>query len=281
MSSTPAPVVTAFRASDGYTFYARRYAPAGAPRAKLVFLHGIRSHGAWYTKSCAEFAAAGYDVHFIDRRGSGLNTAHRGDTPSFRRLLDDVAEYLQAQRAERAGTPTFVAGISWGGKIAVGLQYRKPGLTDGLVLLCPGLVPKVKPGLAVRGLVALASRLRPKRLFPIPLNEPDLFTASVDGQKFIDQDPHGLRLATARFLFNSFALDVYLRRAAKRVKVPVLLTLAEHDRIIENAPTREYVSRFPGATTVIEYPGAHHTLEFEPPGHPWVGDVVKWIDARV
>lgn len=273
--------VAAFRASDGYTFYARRYAPPAAPRARLVFLHGIRSHGGWYARSCAEFAAAGYDVHFLDRRGSGMNTAHRGDAPSFRRLLDDVAEYLQAQRAERAGLPTFVAGVSWGGKLAVGLQYRKPGLADGLVLLCPGLVPKVKPGLAVRGLVALASRLRPKRLFPIPLNEPDLFTASVDGQKFIDQDPHGLRLATARFLFNSFALDVYLRRAANRVKVPVLLTLAEHDRIIVNAPTRAYVSRFPTETTVIEYPGAHHTLEFEPPGHPWVRDVANWIDARV
>ncbi|WP_439621296.1 alpha/beta fold hydrolase [Gemmata sp.] len=273
--------VTAFRASDGYTFYARRYLPAGAPRARLVFLHGIRSHGGWYTKSCAEFAATGYDVHFLDRRGSGLNTANRGDAPSFRRLLDDVAEYVQALRAERAGLPTFVAGISWGGKLAVGLQYRKPGLADGLVLLCPGLVPKVTPGPAVRGLVALASRLRPTRLFPIPLNEPDLFTASVDAQKFIDADPHGLRLATARFLFNSFALDVYLRRAAKRVTVPTLLTLAEHDRIIVNARTRDWVTRFPGPTTVIEYPGAHHTLEFEPPGHPWISDVAKWIDARV
>jgi alpha-beta hydrolase superfamily lysophospholipase len=246
-----------------------------------VFLHGIRSHGGWYTRSCAAFAAAGFEVYFVDRRGSGLNTAHRGDAPNFRRLLDDVAEFVQSLRAEKAWLPVFLAGISWGGKLAVGLCYRKPGLIDGLLLLCPGLKAKVKPSVALRGRIVLASRLRPKRLFPIPLNEPELFTASAEGQKFIDADPLGLRFATARFLFNSFALDVYLRRAAKRVTVPTLLTLAEHDRIIVNARTREYVSQFRGETQILEYPEAHHTLEFEPPEHPWIGDVVKWIEGRL
>jgi len=273
--------IQTFRASDGYTFYVRHYPAVGRPRAKLVFLHGIRSHGGWYTRSCAELAAAGFDVYFLDRRGSGLNTAHRGDTPNFRRLIDDVAEFVQQLRAEQSWLPVFVAGISWGGKLAVGLQYRKPGLADGLLLLCPGLVPKVKPKPALRVRVAVASVLRPTRLFPIPLNEPELFTASVEGQKFIDADPHGLRFATARFLFNSFALDVYIRRAANRVTVPTLLTLTEHDRIIVNDRTRAYVTKFAGETKIIEYAGAHHTLEFEPVGHPWLSDVVKWIESRL
>ena len=76
----PAPVRT-FLASDGYTFYLRHYPAAGHPRARLVFVHGIRSHGGWYTRSCVEFAAAGFDVHFLDRRGAGLNSARRGDSP--------------------------------------------------------------------------------------------------------------------------------------------------------------------------------------------------------
>jgi alpha-beta hydrolase superfamily lysophospholipase len=246
-----------------------------------VFLHGIRSHGGWYGRSCAEFAAAGFDVYFLDRRGAGLNTARRGDAPSFRRLLDDAAEFVQDLRAERGWLPVFVCGISWGGKLAVGLPYRRPGLVDGLVLLCPGLVPKVAPPFPRRVRIALAKVLRPERLFPVPLNEPDLFTASPDWQKFIDTDPLGLRLATARFLFNSFGLDIYLKRAAKRVTVPTLLTLAEHDRIIDNSLTRSFVTRIPGEVTVTEYAGAHHTLEFEPPDHPWVGDVLRWLEARL
>jgi alpha-beta hydrolase superfamily lysophospholipase len=237
----------------------------------------VRSHGGWYLRSCRELAAAGFEVYFLDRRGAGLNTAHRGDAPSFRRLLDDVAEFVQALRTERAWIPVIVCGISWGGKLAVGLPYRKPGLMEGLVLLCPGLAPKVAPPLLRRLQIALASRLRPGNLFPVPLNEPELFTASTEWQKYIDVDPHGLRLATARFLFNSFALDVYLRRAAKHVTTPVFLALAENDRIINNARTRALGARFPGTVSTTEYPGAHHTLEFEPPSHPWIRDVVDWV----
>jgi alpha-beta hydrolase superfamily lysophospholipase len=270
-----------FHASDGYSFYYRRFVPQGVARARLVLLHGVRSHGGWYGRSCVELAKRGYEVLFLDRRGSGLNTAHRGDAPSFRRLLDDVAEFVQSLRADRAWVPVFICGISWGGKLAVGLPYRRPGLVDGLVLLCPGLAPKVKPPLPRRLRIALASRLRPDNRFPIPLNDAELFTASTEWQKFIDSDSHGLRLATARFLFNSFALDIYLRRAAQRVTVPSLLMLAEHDRIIDNARTRAIVARFPGESAVIEYSGAHHTLEFEPLDHTWIDDMAKWVEARI
>lgn len=270
-----------FTASDGYRFYVRHYPAPGTPRARLVFVHGIRSHGGWYTRSCAKFAEAGFDVNFLDRRGSGLNTSHRGDTPSFRRLLDDVAEYVQHLRAGRAWLPVFVCGISWGGKLAVGLPYRKPNLVDGLVLLCPGLVPKIAPPLPRRARIAVARVFRPWKLFPIPLNEPELFTSQPEWRAYIDSEPHGLRAATARFLFSSFSLDIYLKRAAKRVTVPTLLALAEHDRIIDNAHTAAFVGRFPGPTETVTYPGAHHTLEFEPEGHPWVSDVVRWLEKRL
>jgi alpha-beta hydrolase superfamily lysophospholipase len=270
-----------FRASDGYPFYLRHYPAAGAARARLVFVHGIRSHGGWYARSCAKLAEAGFDVHFLDRRGAGLNTARRGDTPSFRRLLDDVAEYVQHLRAERGWLPVFVCGISWGGKLAVGLPYRKPNLVDGLALLCPGLVPKVAPPLPQRARIAVARVFRPWKFFPIPLNEPELFTAAPEWRTYIDREPHGLRQATSRFLFSSFSLDIYLKRAAKRVTVPTFLALAEHDRIIDNARTAEFVRRFPGPREVVTYPDSHHTLEFEPEGHPWLGDAVAWLERRL
>ena len=69
-----------FCASDGYTFYYRHYPSPVPPKARLVFVHGIRSHGGWYQRSCRRLAEAGFDVYFLDRRGGGLNTAHRGDT---------------------------------------------------------------------------------------------------------------------------------------------------------------------------------------------------------
>lgn len=271
-------VLRTFRATDGYRFYYRHYPALGRPRGRIVFLHGIRSHCGWYGRSCELFAAAGYDVYFLDRRGSGLNTAHRGDTPNFRRLLDDVAEFTLELRRTQPWLPLHLAGISWGGKLAVGLPYRKPGLVDSLVLLCPGLCAKVGPSLGQRIAIGRARVRNPSKLFAIPLSEPELFTGSPEWQQFIEANPHDLRQATARFLFGSTSLDIYLKRAAKRATVPSLLLLAERDRIVDNARTRAFVEAFSAKPKVIEYAGSHHTLEFEPPGHPFVADTLAWLD---
>ena len=267
--------VRSFPASDGYTFAVRVYPTAPAPVGRVVFLHGIRSHGGWYTRSCREFADAGYEVHFLDRRGAGLNPVARGDTPSLHRLLDDVAEYLAAVRTP--GVPTTLAGISWGGKPAVAVAARNPELVDALVLLCPGFVPLVGVPPLTRLRIALARLVRPAKTFPIPLNDPDLFTADPTWQRFIADDPHGLTEATARFLFASARLDLYLRRVASRVTAPVLCLLAEHDRVIHNGRTREWLKRLSGVkeVRVIEHPGTHHTLEFE--SVPFVPGVCAWL----
>lgn len=268
--------VRVFPASDGYRFYAHVTTPTN-PVGRVVLLHGIRSHAGWYSRSIAAFAAAGYEVHFLDRRGSGLNTARRGDTPNFRRLLQDVTEYLLHVRESGSFLPLFLGGISWGGKLALGVPAEKPGLVNGVMLLCPGLVAKVRPPFPARLRIALARFLNPTKLFPIPLNEPDLFTADADWQRFIASDRHGLTAATARFLFESVRFDLHLKRAVKQVRTPVLLMLAGKDRILDNPGTRKYLTRLRNAksVTVIDYPHAEHTLEFEPVD--FVGEVLRWM----
>jgi alpha-beta hydrolase superfamily lysophospholipase len=295
----------------------------------VVCIHGIQSHAGWYEYSCTRLSQAGFAVSFLDRRGAGSNEQNRGDTPGFRRLLDDIAEFLQTLRGEtaalpsgsqlRSGFPTgepgalvpggppganapgspqgvlkprlnkglipsrplFLVAISWGGKLATALQRRHPGLVDGLALLCPGFFPKVRPSLKQRLSIAWSRLVAPRRLFPIPLNDPELFTATPRWQQFIRDDPLGLREATARFLVESVRLDGYLHFVQKHVQVPVLLLLAEHDRIINNAPTRRYVEGFASADKeIIEYPGAHHTLEFEEKPDGFIDDLQRWLQQH-
>jgi alpha-beta hydrolase superfamily lysophospholipase len=272
----------AHTASDGYRWQYQHYPAAGVPRARLVCIHGIQSHSGWYTYSCARLAEAGYGVSFLDRRGAGLNREARGDTPGFRRLLDDIAEFLKAPRPGEESLPTFLIAISWGGKLAVALQKRHPGLVDGLALIAPGFCPRVGPPAWQRLAIVGAWMVAPRRLFPIPLSDAELFTATPRWQEFIRTDPLSLRRASARFLIESVRLDGYLRWARKRVTVPVLVLLAEHDRIIDNARTRRFVADFPAADKeVFEYPGAHHTLEFEPEPDHFLGDLLRWLDRHV
>lgn len=275
----PAYTIEEFTASDGYRWRYRHYAAPGSPRAQVVCVHGIQSHGGWYEYSCTQLSRAGFAVVFLDRRGSGMNDEDRGDCPSFRRLLDDIAEFVVA-RPQR--TKTFLLAVSWGGKLGVALQRRYPGLVDGLLLLCPGFFPLVRMPF-LRRLGVVWSRLwRPRKLYPIPLDDPELFTATPRWQAFLRQDPLSIHQATARFLVESARLDAYLRFVPKYVTVPLLVLLAERDRIIDNARTRGYVERFACTDKqIIEYPGAHHTLEFEPNPDTFIGDVRRWLERHV
>jgi alpha-beta hydrolase superfamily lysophospholipase len=268
------PTVHNFTAGDGYTWKYRRYQSAGSPLAEIVGLHGIQSHGEWYKRSCEELAAAGYAVSFLDRRGCGLNVQDRSDAPSFRRLLDDVAEFMRG-----LPRPRIVCGISWGGKLAVGLQRRHPGLTDALVLIAPGLCPIIRPPRSERIGILVSRFLSPRRQFPIPLNEPQFFTANPAWQSFIRSDPLALREATARLLFESGRMDVYLWFAGRHVTMPVLLLLAGKDRIIDNEATRRLVDRFATAECEVRtFPDAHHTMEFEQGGPPFSRYLLEWIE---
>jgi alpha-beta hydrolase superfamily lysophospholipase len=280
--------IETFTASDGYAWQYRHYEPAAAPRARVVCIHGIQSHGGWYEHSCSYLRKVGFEVFFLDRRGAGLNQQDRGDAPGFRRLLDDLAEFLRPLR-EPPHAPdsncsvlrVFLVAISWGGKLAVALQRRHPGRIDGLALLCPGFCPIVGPTLRERIAILWARLMAPRRFFPVPLNDPYLFTASPPWQQFIRDDPLAVRQATARFFVESVRLDGYLRFVPKHVRVPVLLLLAEQDRIIDNARTRRFVERFAAADKrIVEYPGAHHTLEFEPEPQPFLADLSSWLETH-
>jgi alpha-beta hydrolase superfamily lysophospholipase len=278
--------VESFQAGDGYRWQYRRYKASGPPRGQVICLHGIQSHAGWYEYSCTRLREAGFDVSFLDRRGSGTNIEDRGDAPSVGHLVKDLVEFLQVPGseggAEQPVVPRFLVGISWGAKLAAALGYFHPDLLQGLVFLCPGFCPKVGPSLGERLRIGWSRLVAPQRLFAIPLNDPELFTASPRWQDFLRQDPLSLHRATARFLVESRRLDRLLRSLPRRIHLPVLLLLAEKDRIIDNATTRRFVEKFASADKeIIEYPGAHHTLEFEPDPDRFLDDLIRWLNRHL
>ncbi len=274
-----------FTTEDGYCHTYRRFFDPDKmknrkPQAKIITIHGIQSHGGWYLRSSQYLAKKEFEIIFLDRRGSGLNSKQRGDTPSFRRLLDDLAFLVRMEAQD--GVPIFLQTISWGGKLGTGFCYRHPNLLQGLIMLCPGIFAKVSPPFRQRLRIALSRLLKPSRLFPVPLSQASLFTGNRAAQQWISEDQLSIREATARFLSNSVLLDIYLKRAQKKVNIPVLLLLAGKDQIVDNKEVRTYCQEFPNnATEVIEYPESEHTLEFEPTNHPYLNDIQNWIERQL
>jgi acylglycerol lipase len=269
-------------ASDGYAFHLCRWPAVGNLRGRVVVLHGVQSHGGWYENLGRTLAGRGYETIFPDRRGSGRNEVDRGHTPSSRRLLDDVSELLAVLRKEAPPAPIALAGISWGGKLAVITAARARDKVDALALICPGLHARVDPSRAERLRIAWAFFTNRRKHFPIPLADPALFTANPKGQAFIAADPLGLRTATAMLLAASRFIDRRVRSARRLVQQPVLLMLAGQDRIVDNDRTRAYFDGIPSKQKrIIEYPEGHHTLEFDPDPSRYAVDLADWLDETL
>jgi len=276
------PTIEQYVAADGYRLHYRHWLPSKPPRARVVALHGIQSHSGWYVHSSSRLCEVGYEVFFLDRRGSGLNPERRGHVDSFHVLLDDLVLFLSRVRTLVPRRPLALIGVSWGGKLATALAKEHPQLIDALGLLCPGLFARIDLPWYQKVRIALARVYYRYRHFPIPLRDPELFTATPRWLEYLRTDPLSLHRATAAMLVASARLDFFVRDAADKITMPVLLMQAGQDRIIENGKTKAFFEQFASTNKrLCAYPDAHHTLEFEPDPEPFINDLIGWLNETL
>jgi acylglycerol lipase len=270
--------------SDGYVLRGRLWPPGRQSLSPaIIYVHGIQSHGAWFEWSASLLAHHGRAVILPDRRGSGLNDADRGDTPSWQRWLLDIDELATWARSEFGAERFDLLGVSWGGKPALAWTLRHPERAGRLLLVAPGLFPAVDISTRTRFQIARALLRGGKRRFEIPLNDPALFTDNPAGQNFIAQDPLKLTHATARFLWHSRRLDrVLLRTAAGALRAETTLLLAERDHIIRNEPTEAWLRRVAAERArVVQFSDAAHTLEFSADRSRYASALQHWAESSL
>lgn len=262
-TASPPPTLRSWTLADGYELRGRCWLPPTRSDPAVLYLHGIQSHGAWFEWSASLLAAEGAAVVLPDRRGSGLNSPARGDVRSFERWLEDLDELREWLRIETGAARLGVVGVSWGGKLALAWILRRRPPVDALLLIAPGVVPRVDVGAARRVAVAAALAVGGAGRFRLPLDDPELFTDEPAGQDFIRGDSLKLTRVTARFLYQSARLDRVVRRAPPNaLSIPVTLVLAGRDRIIDNAGTEAQVRRVcGGGVDVCRFPDHPHTIE--------------------
>lgn len=270
-----APRLCYFTAADGYRFAVRVWTPP-SPRGRVIVIHGIVSHGGWYLSSCRYLAEGGFNVHALDRRGSGLNIAARGDVPAYETWLTDVEEYLASLSP---GIPTILAGISWGGKLVAALAKRNLPDLNGIAMICPGLFARQQANIVQRILLqaAGAAGLYALRI-AIPLRDPALFTNTPRWRDYIRDDPLALRRITIRFALADLKLNDCAQTAPEQIRLPVMLMLAGRERIVDNHRTRDFFSRIDSLDkTEFDFPNAGHTLEFEPDPACYLHNLRRWV----
>jgi lysophospholipase len=216
-----------------------------------------------------------------DRRGSGRSGGRRGHLDSFEQAIEDVELLVRLVALEDRGPPVFLAASSWAAKLALVYAARRPPRVAGLVLLGPGLLARVNLSPLRRVAVWACHRVWPTARLPIPLT-PELYTANPNYLEYIRADPLRLLKATTRFFWETDRLDLRRKRASADLRLPLLVLQGEADAMISVPRTRRW---FAGLgvddKTYRAYPGAGHTLDFEPDRTRYVADLLDWLAARV
>jgi alpha-beta hydrolase superfamily lysophospholipase len=110
---------------------------------------------------------------------------------------------------------------------------------------------------------------------------PELYTANPPYRDFIRADPLRLLEATTQFFWETARLDRQ-RRTAARLELPVLLLQGEADEMADVPATRRWLDGLGGDhNTYRAYPGAGHTLDFEPDRGRYLGDMLAWLSTTV
>ncbi|MCB1973299.1 MAG: alpha/beta fold hydrolase, partial [Burkholderiaceae bacterium] len=113
--------LTAYTANDGENLavYDWPLAEGSAQRGTVLLVHGLGEHAGRYHAVAQHLNAWGFAVRAYDQYGHGQSGGPRGGLNHDMRLLDDLADMVDATRARAPeGLPLVLLGHSMGGLVA-------------------------------------------------------------------------------------------------------------------------------------------------------------------
>ena len=269
-----------FTARDGCNLATQRWPlPEGqAVRAVVLLVHGLGEHVGRYEHVANFLTAQGFAVVGYDQYGHGESSGARGTLTSSARLLDDLAEVLDAVRAKAQGLPVVLLGHSLGGLVAA--RFVSLGLrpVDGLVLSSPALDAGLNP--LQKLLVAV-----------LPGLLPDVQVGNGLDARYLSHDPAVVaayradrqvhdRVSPRLARFIADAGPATLAQAGQWA-VPTLLLYAGQDKLVNPQGSREFARRAPAAVVQsLCFEGLYHELFNEPEQDQVLALLARWLQQK-
>ena len=256
------------------------------PRGTVLLVHGLGEHMGRYDALAQDINRWGFAVRGYDHYGHGQSQGQPGTLPSDTRLLDDLAEMVDATREHMArsmapGAPLILLGHSLGGLVAgrfVALNLRP---VDALVMSSPALDPGLSP--VQKLLLATLPRIAPNLcvsngLDTRYLSHDDAVAQAYRADRYCHDRVSG-RLA--RFIADAGPASV---AQAARWTVPTLLLFAGSDRLVNPAGSRAFAAAAPQSmVTVQAFEPLYHEIfnEAEPARREVLAVLRGWLDSCV
>ncbi|KQR62141.1 alpha/beta hydrolase [Acidovorax sp. Leaf160] len=282
----PAPAtLSPYTASDGENLAVQDWpVQGGARRGTVLLVHGLGEHAGRYDALARRLNGWGFAVRGYDQYGHGESAGPRGGLTSDTRLLDDLADLVQATRARLpAGQPLVLLGHSLGGLVAARFVAESSAKgwppVDALVLSSPAL----DAGL---------NRLQRLLLATLPRIAPDLRVGNGLDVDALSHDPavaaayradplchDRISARLARFIAES---GPAVRARAADWPVPTLLLWAGRDRLVRPAGSAAFAAAAApsGRVQAQCFEALFHEIFNERDAGPVFQRLEEWLAAR-
>ena len=275
--------LTTFTASDGENLAVQDWPlpESDAQRGTVLLVHGLGEHVGRYDAVARRLNDWGFCVRGYDQYGHGESAGPRGGLTRDLRLLDDLADMVDALRARMpAGRPLVLLGHSMGGLVTARFVAMNLRPVDALVLSSPALDP---------GLNAVQKLL----LATLPRIAPDLRVGNGLDAQYLSHDP----AVPAAYLADPLCHDRISARLARFIaeggpatvaraahwSVPTLLMWAGSDKLVNPAGSRAFAAAAPAGVVQSHCFGPlYHELFNESPelAAPVFDLLRQWLQHR-
>lgn len=215
-----------------------------APRAVIVFNHGMSEFGLRYAHVYAQWAARGYAVVAPDQSGCGVSEG----PPNLCMTIEHwVSVFLTARRVALQRfirTPLILAGHSLGGLTCSIVSRLLPDSADGFVLFSPAL------RLPISTVAGLMLRIIPESLrltLQNPQNGDDVVLSALD-EAHVTDDVDDLLAPPAPYqtIHSLFVAGNQVREEEEEASPPILGVMGTDDALCRYEALSEFLQREDG-----------------------------------
>ena len=216
----------------------------------------------------------------FDLRGHGKSGGARGHVPSYKAVMDDIADFMALVEKRYPGLPHFLYGHSMGGNLVLNYCLRRKPNVAGVIATGPWLKLAFDPPVLQVMLGKTMSRIAPDFT-----QNSNLETAALShDQKVVDAyntDPLVHSKISARLFVGIYKSGLWALDHADEFSVPLLLMHGTADRITSSATSVEFAKRAGKIVTWHPWEGFYHEIHNEPEKAEVLQTMIGWLDVQL
>lgn len=262
--------------NDNKYIFIREWIPENDPKAIILYVHGLGSHGGRMATWAEKFNHKGFAFIAHDHRGHGKSDEKRGFPKKFNYLVNDTKLMVKRLREAFPDKKIILYGHSLGGNVAINYVISETQTADALIVTSPWLKLAHPPGKSLITLINILNKFLPGLTVSNQLDSKDLSRNGGVAAKY-REDPLVHDKISAGLLKTAYEAGLHALRNVYKINCPFLIMHGSADNITSCKASENYVMNTSDRTHLKIWEGAYHELHNEPETEEVFNYIINWI----